>query len=421
MIRGFDETFSRSVFVCTLAVGLSLPGWSGIGSSDDCGDIPFSSPCVIQESQISTRTFIGGNIEEPGDLDVFQFHVGSEHLGFLYLIETVIPDGDPFSDTYVRLIDPDGISEIVADNDSGTGAGSKILWVPLTEGDFFVEVSQFFPDEIGIYQISVFRVGLTPPDDHGNDWQTATEVLVGGAPLSGSTELSADRDYFKFSIDPNRFYDIETSGLEAGSDTVMTLYSEDGVTPLETDDQGGREFNASRIVLISPDPLPAGDLFYYLEIQQFLTGTSGVGYNLSVESKGSPALLAMEGQKTLGAIAHAGEIDAYIFSASEMSTFSAHLEAATGELNLFEMRLLDRDGVSVLESQKNLEFEDLEYTIDEVGDYFLLVTEEYEGGAYTLSATSELSEGDPDLNLDGNIDHKDFILLMEAYRSDESP
>jgi hypothetical protein len=173
--------------------------------------------------------------------------------------------------------------------------------------------------------------------------------------------------------------------------------------------------------MISPDQLPAGEPFYFLEIQQFLTGTSGVGYTLSVESNGAPTPLAMEGQKTLGTIAQPGEVDAYIFSASEMSTFSAHLVAATGELNLFELRLLDRDGVSQLESQKNLEFEDLQYTIEEGGNYFLLVTEEYEGGAYTLSATSEVSEGDPDLNLDGNIDHKDFILLMEAYRSDESP
>ncbi|MCA9447361.1 MAG: hypothetical protein KC931_09610, partial [Candidatus Omnitrophica bacterium] len=50
------------------------------GTVDDCGDSPFDSPCVIQESQIAVKTFIAGNIEEPGDIDVFQFEVRAEDV-----------------------------------------------------------------------------------------------------------------------------------------------------------------------------------------------------------------------------------------------------------------------------------------------------------------------------------------------------
>ena len=133
------------------------------GTVDDCGDSPFDSPCVIQESQIAVKTFIAGNIEEPGDIDVFQFEVRAEDVGSLYLIETIIPDGDPFSDTYLRLLGKDGTSEIVSDNDSGVGGGSKILWSPEEAGNYFAEVTQFFSTEIGLYQIAVFRAGIAPP------------------------------------------------------------------------------------------------------------------------------------------------------------------------------------------------------------------------------------------------------------------
>ncbi len=415
---------NRRQWIVALAVAsfaLTIPSSISVsagGTPDDCGDSPFSNPCVINESQINTRTFIGGNIEEPGDLDVFQFEVKLEHLGQLFLIETIIPDGDPFSDTYLRLIDLNGITEIVSDNDSGAGSGSKILWSPTVQGNYYAEVTQFFPDEIGLYQISVFRVGPTPGDDHGNTYLTATEIQVGSPPASGSTELSADVDYFKFLVEANQLYDIETGDLEPGSDTVMTLFSEDGMTRLETDDQGGREFNASRIVWVSPDDLLPGSHFFYVEVQQFLTGTSGVGYSLSVSSSGSPQPLPLAGAKAQGQIGEPGGIDSYIFSASQMATLTAHLKGTTGELNLFELRLLDHDGVSVLKSQKNLEFEDLQFTVDEADDYFLLVTEEFEGGDYTLSATIETIAGNPDLNMDGKINHKDLLLLIESYQSE---
>jgi len=372
------------------------------------------------ESQISVKTFIAGNIEEPGDLDVFQFHVREQDIGQLYLIETIIPDGDPFSDTYLRLIDRDGMTEIVSDNDSGDGAGSRILWSPEVVGDYFVEVTQFFPYEIGLYQISVFRAGAAPLDDHGDDYLSATEVEVGGPPLSCSTELSGDIDSFKFEVQANRFYDIETSLLEIGSDTVITLFSSDGVTPLNTDDQGGREFNASRISWVSPANL-LGVQTYFVEVQQFLPGTAGVGYSLAIDSIGSPATLPTGGSKTQGQIEQAGDIDAYIFSASETSTLNARLESATGVLNLFELRLIDRDGVTVLKSQKNLEFEPLDYLFDRTDNYFLFVTEDFLGGDYTLSATVEAVVGNPDLNLDGLVNHEDLLLLIQSYEPEGEP
>ncbi|MCA9450045.1 MAG: hypothetical protein KC931_23185, partial [Candidatus Omnitrophica bacterium] len=240
-------------------------------------------------------------------------------------------------------------------------------------------------------------------------------------PISGSTELSADLDWFKFLVEPNRFYDIETSNLDSGSDTVMTLFAEDGLQSLDTDDQGGREFNASRIVWISPEQAPTGEKFFFVEVQQFLNGSSGVGYFLSVQSNGAPVLLPTNGGEVIGEIMEPGGMDAYIFSASQMSTLSAGLRTATDALNLFELRLLDRDGITLLKTQKNLEFDGLIETLEESADYYLLATEPYDGGAYLLSATLEAPVGNPDINLDGRIDHADFLLLLQGYREGTEP
>lgn len=414
-MRTIIRTPSAQLLVCLLlSILQAAVGWAG-GSEDDCADAPLLGSCLISEAQISIQTFIPGNIEEPGDVDVYSFEVLSDHVGFLYLLETVIPTGDPFSDTYIRLIDRDGVSEIASDNDSGAGLGSKVLWSPSAAGTYYLEVSQFLPGEIGLFQVSVFRSGPAPDDDHGDEPVSATLLTVGGLPAAGSTELSGDVDFFKFAIEPNRFHDIETSGLESGSDTVISLYDSDGETLLAIDDQGGRQFNASRILWISPNGLQQSEAFAYVRVQQFLPGKSGVGYSISVSSPGPPATLPLEGEEIIGEIEEPGAAAAFLFEASANTQIEVGLSVLPGELNLFEVRLLDSDGVSLLKSQENLEFEKLSYTFARTDGYYLLVTEPYTGGVFTLAADLTAVVGNPDLNLDGKIDARDFLILMEAY------
>lgn len=414
-MRTLIRTPSAHLLGCLLlSILQAAVGWAG-GAEDDCGDGPLLGPCLISEAQISVRIFIPGNIEEPGDVDVYSFEVLSDHVGFLYLLETVIPTGDPFSDTYIRLIDRDGLTEIASDNDSGAGLGSRILWSPSAAGTYHLEVSQFLPGEIGLFQISVFRSGPAPDDDHGDDPLTGTLLTVGGLPIACSTELSADVDFFKFAVEPNQFYDIETSGLESGSDTVITLYDSDGETLLAIDDQGGRQFNASRILWISPNEELETEVLAFIRVQQFLPGKSGVGYSIAVSSPGQPATLPLEGEEIVGEIEEPGSAAAFLFEASANTQIEVGLSVSPGELNLFEIRLLDSDGVSLLKSLNSLEFEKLNHTFTRTDDYYLLVTEPYTGGLFTLTAQLTALEGNPDLNLDGKIDAQDFLILMEAY------
>src|SRR3990172_5920024 len=116
---------------------------------DDHGNCP-ETATALTENQILTGAFIAGNIEIPGDVDYFSFTVTAEFANYLFVIETTIPPSDPFSDTFVRLIDTDGVSQIVSDDNSGEENGSKILWSPDSAGVYYVEVSQFFTEDTGL-------------------------------------------------------------------------------------------------------------------------------------------------------------------------------------------------------------------------------------------------------------------------------
>ena len=86
-------------------------------------------------------------------------------------------------------------------------------------------------------------------DDHENDPGSSTALVVGGLPVDGTTEIAGGLDFFSFGALEDIFYDLETFDLGVGSDTLLALLSPpDGQKVLAGDDQGGREFNASRII-----------------------------------------------------------------------------------------------------------------------------------------------------------------------------
>jgi hypothetical protein len=385
-------------------------------AADDHGDTP-QTATLLTSDQVTRGLFIPGNIEEAGDVDYFAFVVEPQYLDYLYVIETTIPTSDPFSDTYLRLIGTNGITQLAYDDDSGGGNESKISWASPAAGTYYVEVSQAFSEDVGTYSVSVFRAGQAPPDDHGDHPDQATLLVVNDPAQTGETELPGDNDYFQFVVQPGRFYDIETSNLGDDSDTVLSLIANNKTTVLGTDDQGGREFNASRILWISdPDIQPPADIFY-IKVNQFLPSAKGT-WEITVKSTGTPSDLVIDGTQTnQGFLEVAGEVDAYVVSATENYTTQINL-ATTNEINHFELSYLDQDGISVLMEQTNLETEDLVISHEETGDHFLLVTEPYVGGAYVLSATTEPPPIQPDVNGDGIVNDHDLLYLMMYYHQE---
>jgi hypothetical protein len=380
---------------------------------DDHGDT-FQTATALTSTQVTQGTFVPGNIEEPGDIDYFSFVVDPQYVDYLFVIETTIPTNDPYSDTYLRLIGTDGSTQLAADDDGGGGSESKIQWASPAAGTYYVEVSQTFSTDTGTYSVSVLRAGPAPPDDHGDTPSEGTLLVVNDPATAGTTELPGDTDYFQFIARPGRFYDIETSGLGEGSDTILALIAHDEETVLGTDDQGGREFNASRILWVAPPDIAAPTDVFYLKVSQFLPSAQG-DYSIAIQSPGIPSELITDGSETSeGDLESAGDVDAYSFPGVKNKTIEVNL-ATTNSPNNFEMRLLDPDGISVLTEQDDLESRNLEQKIKVTAEHYLLVTEPYAGGAYSLSATMEAPAPNPDVNGDGVVDASDVLTLMDHY------
>ncbi len=79
-----------------------------------------------------------------------------------------------------------------------------------------------------------------PPDDHGNDCESATEVEI-NSQTAGSLAAGGDADYFRITVPETGTVTVFTTG---STDTVGTLLSDD-CTPELTDDNSGSAANFS--------------------------------------------------------------------------------------------------------------------------------------------------------------------------------
>ena len=108
----------------------------------------------------------------------------------------------------------------------------------------------------------------TIPDDHGNSPETATVLQLGNL-AGGEIADPGDRDWFSFLAGPGTTYTFAVI-LGTLEDSLITVWSTDGTTVLETnDDSGGTQ--ASRIQWTPPTPDR-----YYVTVEsadRSLTGT----------------------------------------------------------------------------------------------------------------------------------------------------
>jgi hypothetical protein len=374
---------------------------AGVFAADDHGNSPETATPITTDG-----TPISGNIEPPGDVDYFKFE---GITGRLYTIET--SNLGPGSDTYLILFDSDGFTILYEDDQGGDEPNaSKIVFEATHEGTYYAEVSHFFLDTgTGTYDVSVTDNGSAPPDDHGDTWQTATLISPGTAE-PGETEIPGDVDFFTFVANEGYFYDAETTGLGQDSDTFLSLFDTDGTTRLATDDQGGREQNASRIIWRATTV--AGIDQYYLSVVQFLSGGTGT-YNLLVTDLGLPLSATPDGSEFPGTLENAGDVDAYRFTASRGHTYEIRL--SDGQAAGFRLVLLDTDGVTEL-AESDLGYPLLFHEAEKTGGLHVLVREDTSGGDYILTITDwGLPPPDPDFDKDGWVDMEDLLIFQHYW------
>lgn len=86
--------------------------------------------------------------------------------------------------------------------------------------------------------------------EYDDDHYTASSIFVEDAPTTHLFDSPEDTDWFKWEATSWKTYLIQTSDLAPGVDTVLELYSLDGLTLLSSDDSSGER--ASKLIWQAP-------------------------------------------------------------------------------------------------------------------------------------------------------------------------
>jgi len=365
--------------------------WSPSSPSPDFGNTPATA------WPLTFGVPVNGEHATPGDQDYFEFTAVADHL-----YTAAISGLAGLSDTVLDLYDTNGTTLLVEDDE--IGQGEIIHWRAPANGTYYLDVFQFFPDQTGVYTLTVTDDGPLV-DDFGDTPADAELITADGSITAGSIEYGGDVDVFKFFVDADHFYSVETLLLEPGVDTVLRLLGPDGETVLAEDDQGGREPNASRIIFGATSPG-----LDYAEVSLFFPEDTG-GYAISTTDQATAHNLLADGTLVEGVLATRDDLDIY-----HVVTVPGHRYRFTSTTTILsgqtQITVLGRDRVSVLGTHDFTQAATYTLTLESDTEVFVVVEEPINGGAYTLSV-SDLGPPAPPVDLDGNgvVDERDLLIL----------
>lgn len=228
------------------SIGAALPILSEFrpDSGDDHGDD------LETATAVRLNGTIGGNLEEAGDLDVFEFQVTGGAI-------TISASSSGSTDTVGRLLNSSG-GLIVADDNGGSGANFRIERT-LPVGTYYVEVGGKGGSTTGDYLFSLSISG----DDHGGDISTATPMGVPGT-RAGELEVGGDEDFFRLVLSKAGTLTVRSSGA---TDTYGYLLNSAGSILISDDDSG------SNTNFQFTQDLPPG--IYYVRLRGYSVSTIG--------------------------------------------------------------------------------------------------------------------------------------------------
>lgn len=223
------------------------------------------------------------NAHRAEDIDWLSF---ASLSGQGYVIETSSLGAT--SDTMITLYEPDGLTQILQDDDSGEGYGSRIAWTAPNDGTRYVAVRQNQATVYGPethYDISLTATAVAPdayePDDA---YENASPLQPDGSAQHHNIHVPRDEDWIGFSAVEGVAYTIETLDLERRCDTMIYLYDVDGTTQLAIDDDGGLGA-ASRIEWTAP-----ADGVHFVRARHYHDTVYGLetGYRLRILGSSGP-------------------------------------------------------------------------------------------------------------------------------------
>ena len=133
---------------------------------------------------------------------------------------------------------------------------------------------------------NIGAVDIYEPDDTPAQ---ASVIPTDGSSQSHDFDPAGDEDWINFTVIPGTVYTIETLNLSPSVDTYIYLYESDGITIIDSDDDGGDGL-ASRIIWDSTG-YPAN--YCYVRVIE-LGGDGGPGSTGSVGSAGRGAVASFQ-------------------------------------------------------------------------------------------------------------------------------
>lgn len=364
----------------------------GIDSDDQGTDlVDDHGNDLANATSIALNATTRGSIETAGDEDWFSLYI--PEYGDL----TVNTGGT--TNTVGQILDSNG--SVLAE-DNGIDGGNFEITISLFAGTFYIKVSA--PENtVGEYllitEFEEIDEGLLI-DDHGNDVESATNVILGQA-TSGYIETDGDIDFFRVELSTSTQLISYTSG---SLDTLGQLLDEDGEVLSEDDDSGtGRNFRIE-------SELEPGT--YFLRISAWADTTGPYVLNVETSTSDEPpgggtdgdhgdtrdqATVVQVGSETEGTIDPSSDVDFFQVNLTEPGQLTVYtsgptdtygrLTSADGTISLRD----DDDGrnfnfhISAEAHADSYYFEVTSYQ-DKTGDYVLHV--EFEPWVLDLNSIS---------------------------------
>jgi hypothetical protein len=144
----------------------------------------------------------------------------------------------PHINTALALYANDG-STLVAANESVPGSTASRILTPIAEaGTYYVQVQHARERGDPDYAYDLVIAQEVCPDSsyEPDDSPQAAHPIELGAVQTRALCTAEDEDWFTFTVEEEMPYVVETHDLTEGTATAVVVYAEDGVTPIDVDD-----------------------------------------------------------------------------------------------------------------------------------------------------------------------------------------
>lgn len=180
-----------------------------------------NTPASPSTDELPANGSVTGYLQDPDAGDLYTFRAQANHR---YVFKTTLVETE---DTYLSLLDTDGITELASNDDvSDDDRSSKIVWRAPADGDYFLQV--FSDGSTGEYELTSKDITNRGP---------ATPMNVGKS-VKGSLADVEDEDLYSFTAAAGESYAFHLGGRDEDYGSLVLL-AKDGKTVLSSIDTSG--------------------------------------------------------------------------------------------------------------------------------------------------------------------------------------